>query len=110
MLSKILEKEYKDIVQMPETTMLSSLGMTSIQFVELIVEIEREFNIEINDSDLLFENFTDIRTIFKLVNKYIHNQYVVKKVLVLDCDNVLWTGVAGEEPLVLSYNNCIIGR
>lgn len=54
-LSKILEKEYKDIVQMPETTMLSSLGMTSIQFVELIVEIEREFNIEINDSDLLFE-------------------------------------------------------
>lgn len=105
LISKIAGIKFEDIVRMPEETKLSDIGMESIQFIQLVVEIEKEFSIEINDSDLLFEQSIDIYAVLRLIRKYVRTQYEVKKVLILDCDNVLWTGVAGEEELLLSDQN-----
>ena len=51
LISKIAGIKFEDIVRMPEETKLSDIGMESIQFIQLVVEIEKEFSIEINDSD-----------------------------------------------------------
>lgn len=80
---------------------LIDLGLTSIDLVTLVVSIEKKCNIEIANSDLYFDNFKSINNIYSTISKYVKkpvstNETAIKKVLVCDCDGVLWNGVAGE--------------
>lgn len=77
---------------------LIDIGLNSLNFIRFIVELEKALNIEILDSDLVLENFKTIDTLMKMLNKYFsHNYCNIKKVIISDCDNVLWHGIAGEE-------------
>lgn len=100
-LSKILEIDIDILLKTPATTKLSELGISSIQFIQYIVALEEEFNIEISDDDLIMSSFETIESACNTLNKYFAPNTPVKKVLICDCDNVFWHGIAGEENLSL---------
>ena len=100
-LSEILEKDPSEISEFDPNQSLLDIGMTSLRFISFIVKLEEELNIEVLDSDLIFENFETIEKLLKTLSKYFHHEEQIKKVLVLDADNVLWKGVSGEEPTVI---------
>lgn len=98
-LSNILDAENSTIIEYPIDASLVNLGMTSIQFIEFVVQIEDEYLIEIRDSDLEFSKFETIEKINNLIAMYIIRKSALKKVLICDCDDVLWRGVAGEDDI-----------
>lgn len=101
-LSEVLEMCSEELQKTPPDTNLSELGLTSLSFISFIVKLEEACNIEVLDSDLLFENFSTLEKLFQTLAKYFPDQQEsTKKVLVLDADNVLWRGVSGEEEVVI---------
>ena len=103
-LSETLQKPLPQIQNLDPNTELTELGMTSLSFIAFIVKIEEALGIEVLDSDLIFENFSTLHKLFQTLAKYFPNQAPIKKVLVLDADNVLWRGVAGEESIVIDQS------
>ena len=55
-----------------ETADLREIGLDSITSIELIVLLENEFDISVDDEDLLIDNFNNIAKIKSLVQKYIN--------------------------------------
>lgn len=62
--NSITEDSIKD-----ETLLSKDLGLDSIMMIELIVEIEEEFDIEIDDEDLVFEEFDHFSSLVEIVDK-----------------------------------------
>lgn len=93
-VEKIIQSNDTDIQDNSE---LSEFGLTSLDMISLVVELEREYGIEVLDSDLIFENFNSINSIYSTLKKYIYNDEVVYKCVITDCDGVLWRGIAGED-------------
>lgn len=98
-LAKALKKDISEFQFIDSKTPLSDLGLTSLSFISFIVELEEECNIEVLDSDLLFENFSTLQKLFQTLEKYFPGENAIKKVLILDADNVLWKGISGEEKI-----------
>lgn len=98
-LANVIEIDKASLLELPAGTMLSELGLDSLQFIRFVVALEEEFKIEILDSDLLISNFETIEMLFDTLKKYFLSENALKKVLVCDCDNVLWHGIAGEEEI-----------
>ncbi len=99
LLGNILAISIQKLSEMPVDTKLSDLGLSSIQFIQFIVSLEEEFGIEVLDSDLMLSNFETIEMLYKTLEKYFSTEDTLKKVLICDCDNVLWNGVSGEEEI-----------
>ena len=97
-LSKVVGLPAEDLSSIPPEQELSEIGLDSLRFIEFVVALEDEFQIEIRDSDLLFQKFSTLTKIFFMLSSYLAP---VKKCLILDCDNVLWKGVAGEEEIAI---------
>lgn len=97
-LSKVVGLPVEDLSSIPPEQELSEIGLDSLRFIELIVALEDEFQIEIRDSDLLFQKFSTLSNLYSMLSSYLAP---VKKCLILDCDNVLWKGIAGEEEIVI---------
>lgn len=100
-LAESLNCTASDLRLISENTPLVDLGMGSIQFIQFIVAIEEAFHIEVRDSDLLMERFETLHEVYQTLSNYLCSS-VLKKVLVLDCDNVLWLGISGEEQISLT--------
>lgn len=113
-LSEILEKDIGAIVEHDIRQSLSDLGLDSLHFVKLVVKLEEHFCIEIDDSDLVLANFLTIESINKTLEKYVCKKTCVKKVVVTDCDDVLWRGVVGEEDIridsICSKYHCVLKK
>lgn len=101
LLYEVCEKECPEIVSLHDMQKLSDIGFDSLRFISFVVKLEEAFNIEINDSDLLYEKFETLDKLFDTLGKYFDKQAIMKKCLVLDCDNVLWKGVSGEEKIII---------
>lgn len=97
-LSEEIEVDLNKLLAFPVNSDLTELGMSSLNLVSFIVRLESEFDIEVRDSDLLYDKFSTIDCIFATLTKYFFEDSI-KKVLVLDADNVLWKGVSGEEKI-----------
>lgn len=54
----------------PELTLKDDLGLDSLNIVELIVELEERFDIEIDESDLDPVELQTVDQIYALVKKY----------------------------------------
>lgn len=68
-LKKILEDEEK----LPQTFDESiSQNIDSIEFVTIIIEIEKEFGIEIDDEDFEIDNVDSVNKLTDLIIKYIN--------------------------------------
>ena len=103
-LAETLNQSIVELQQLDPDAPLLDVGMTSIRFISFIVKIEEEFQIEVLDSDLIFENFATLNKLYHTLAKYFPKSSTptpMKKVLILDADNVLWKGICGEEPIVI---------
>ena len=101
-LSEVLDISPSEIQTVAKDFPLLELGMTSLRFISFIVKVEEALDIEVLDSDLIFEQFATVDQLYKTLSKYFPNdESSLKKVLVLDADNVLWKGVVGEEPILI---------
>ncbi len=49
---------------------LIDLGLDSIKTIEIVVELEDGFDIEIDEDDLMLDNFSTISKIMELVKRY----------------------------------------
>lgn len=101
LLSAVTDATVNELKALDDTALLEDHGLTSIGFIRFIVSVEETFSVEILDSDLILSNFATLQGLFATLEKYFAPQEVLKKVLVTDCDNVLWRGIAGEESLVI---------
>ncbi len=95
-LAKVLRQPVENLSSIPPEQDLSEIGLDSIRFIELVVALEDEFHLVIRDSDLLFQKFNTLSKVYSMVSSYLSP---LKKCLILDCDNVLWKGIAGEEEI-----------
>ena len=100
-LAKILKLNEEDACNISADTELTQLGLTSIDFISLVVELENALEIEIRDSDLIMENFKTLKCIIETLSAYFPSGANMKKCLVLDADHVLWKGISGEETIVV---------
>ena len=76
LLGDILDIEKQNLLEMPIDTKLSDLGLSSIQFIQFIVALEEEFEIEILDSDLMMSNFETIEILYKTLDKYFSSKNI----------------------------------
>lgn len=100
-LAKILKLNEEDAYNISADTELTQLGLTSIDFISFIVELESALDIEIRDSDLIMENFKTLKCIIETLSTYFPSSANMKKCLILDADHVLWKGISGEETIVV---------
>lgn len=63
-------KDQNKVNQLAYDAPLLSLGIDSILALSILVEIEEEFNIEIDDSDLNMDKIKDINSFAGLVRSY----------------------------------------
>ena len=71
---RILEKEFsisnlKQLIDDDDS--MSFLNISSIQFINLVVELEAFFNIEFDDEFLSFDKFLSFTSIFKYIESKI---------------------------------------
>ena len=64
-------KDEEKIRTLEYETPLLSLGIDSILALSILVEIEEEFNIEIDDSDLNMDKIRNISSFAQLIDNYI---------------------------------------
>lgn len=69
-IGEILEKVLGNNSSSNESDMDFSKDIDSIKFVTIILEIENEFNIEIDDDDFDMDNFTSADKLVDLVLSY----------------------------------------
>lgn len=67
-VSRLLENEINESSY--NANLQNEFGMDSIILIELIIELETVFDIEIKDEDLLLENFENINSIYSTLLSY----------------------------------------
>ena len=61
--------------------LIDDLGMDSITFISIVVEIESQFDIEISDDMLLLENFKCVDDIVSIVESALSRKLEVEEVI-----------------------------
>jgi acyl carrier protein len=51
-----------------DSDLINDIGMDSIQIMQLVVELENEFNIEFDDDDLVMENLAKVNNLVQLID------------------------------------------
>ena len=64
---KLTKNEYEDL---EKDASLEKYGLDSLSAIELVVSLEKIFNINIDDEDLLMENLNTLDNLKKLIEKY----------------------------------------
>ncbi len=67
------EKRFADTIK-PDMNLSEDLGFDSLGLVELIVELEDRFDIEIDESDLDPSQLKKVGQIYELVDKYLEER------------------------------------
>lgn len=70
-LAEVLEENKKEISRISLTDDLTEHGLDSISAINMIVQLEEKFGIEIIEDDLLVENVSTIEKIINVINKYL---------------------------------------
>lgn len=65
----LMEKSFCEEI-LPEHRLHDDLGLDSLNMVELMVELEEQFNIELDESDLDPAKLQTVKQIYALVAKY----------------------------------------
>lgn len=69
-IAKILENINSDIKEYENTDFINEGLLDSLEMFELIDQLESEFNIMIDGSDIIPENFKNVNTIIEMIKKY----------------------------------------
>ena len=73
LINQTFEKEITDISVLENVDLINFLGMDSIQFIELVVEIETRFDILIDEALLNFKTFCNFNKIVKVIQISLSN-------------------------------------
>jgi len=65
----ILNLSFADTIK-PEYSLKNDLGFDSLRLTELLVELEDNFNIQFDESDIDFKNFQTVNDTYIWVGKY----------------------------------------
>lgn len=76
---KLLGKTYKELELIEYIDLFDDLGINSITFVSLVVEIEVHFNIVIPDYLLLMEYFRNVNDIVLIIESLLINDNINKE-------------------------------
>lgn len=57
-----------------KTNLVEDLGFDSISIIQLVVELENEFDIEIDDKYLLIESLSPFYSLIDIINHSINNE------------------------------------
>ena len=71
--SILTQKRFSDIIDV-DMDLGEDLGFDSLSLVELIVDLESRFDIEIDESDLEPKRLKTVGQIYKLVDKYLEGK------------------------------------
>ena len=104
LLAEATEHSLAKVLAVDNDTPVKELGLESLKFIQMIVRFEEKFGIEVYDSDLAMSNIETVGTLLQTFQKYLPDA-ALKKILICDCDNVLWNGVAGEENIFVDEKN-----
>lgn len=96
LLAEATDRTLAEILSFDKGINIKDLGLDSLKFIQMVVRFEEEFGVEVYDSDLVMSNFQTVDALLQTLQKYLPDG-TLKKVLICDCDNVLWNGIAGEE-------------
>lgn len=61
----------KNVTVHPDTT-FSAIGIDSLSIIELVLFIERKFNVTIPEEELIPENFKSVRTLAECTYRYLN--------------------------------------
>ena len=95
-----------EVLAVDKDTPVKMLGLDSLKFIQMIVRFEETFGIEVYDSDLVMSNFETVGALILMFQKYLPD-VAPKKVVICDCDNVLWNGISGEENIFVDERNVL---
>lgn len=98
LLGDVLEKDVSELSRFPEDKPLEELDFTSLRFIQFIVAFEEAYQVTVRDSDLLMERYGTLSGMYHMLRKYLEPPEPPKKVLVCDCDHVLWAGHCRRNP------------
>ncbi|MHB8062512.1 MAG: acyl carrier protein [Ruminiclostridium sp.] len=73
-LSEALGIDFIELSNINADQDLRDWGMDSLKSIDVIVSLESEFGIEIEDEDLMVENFNTVEKMVKLINKYVNSK------------------------------------
>jgi acyl carrier protein len=69
-LSETINVDINKLADVKPEDDLRDWGLDSLKSIDVIVALENEFNIAIEDEDLLIDNFNTIEKIIQLIKKY----------------------------------------
>ena len=69
---KQLQLDEKTVDELDCESNLFEMGLDSIMVIKLIVLLEEKYNIEFNDTDLSFSNYSTLTGIQNILKKYIN--------------------------------------
>ena len=67
LISVLFKEKGFDVEIIEYADLINDIGMDSITFISMVVEIEAHFNIEVPDDFLLMEHFKSIDDIVKII-------------------------------------------
>lgn len=70
-ITEVLELNSDTLANMNEHSDLVELGLDSLKAIEIVVNLEEEFDITVDEDDLLIENMSTITKLADLMEKYI---------------------------------------
>ena len=66
-LTRIFQDKLSLVVQSVETDLFATGGLDSLSFVELLVQLEREFGLRVSFADIELDNFRSIAKIAEFI-------------------------------------------
>ena len=69
LISELFKDKGFDVNTLENVDFIDDLGMDSITFISMIVELEMHFDIEVPDDMLLVENFSNLNSINEIIKK-----------------------------------------
>lgn len=66
----VLKIDKKEIAGLQDDEYLEKIGLDSVQFISLIVQLEEIYGIEFEDEDLIFARINTIKKIQTIMQKY----------------------------------------
>ena len=68
----------RDVEINSDDNLILQWGLTSVDIIDIVIQIEKKYHIVIEISDLTIENFESINKIIKLIHKYVKWMPVVE--------------------------------
>lgn len=70
-LINLIKSHIEDTGEISSHSNICDIGYDSLKFIELVIKIEHEFEIEFNDEDLYYRKFTSVKEIEDYIERKI---------------------------------------